>query len=241
MWYNNSMNASLLHVFLVNLYSTHWYIALVYTSLKKIDIINSMETSSEDLKIITVLLDILLSALSTKSDGYTYNQSEWTICTQSTSNIPQQQNSYDCGPFALKAIEYIVAGRSFDYSQNDMRTFRYKILLAMKLKEIPWLQKPTEFSSSRGIYSDTAIINKVGNRNRSLVTIIIDPDPIRKDYIELNKNTNSEGLIDDAAAIENKRRAIDEIIDIFDYYPRTVAATSSPEAVQKAKNQKIRK
>jgi Ulp1 family protease len=224
------------------LYSTHWYIALVYTSLKKIDIINSMETSSQDLKILTVLLDILLSALSTKSDEYTYNQSEWTICTQSTSTIPQQQNSYDCGPFALKAIEYIVAGRSLDYSQSDMSTFRYKILLAVKLKEIPWLQKPAEFSNS----SDSDIISKVQasvsrNRSRSSVTTTTDPDPKKKEYIELLESTSSEGLIDDAAAIESKRRAVDEIIDIFDYYPRSVAATSSPEALIKAKSQKIRK
>ena len=92
----------------------------------------------------------------------------------------------------------------------------------------------------------SVIINKVQasvsrNRNRSSVTITIDPDPIKKEYIELLESTSSEGLIDDAAAIESKRRAIDEIIDIFDYYPRSVAATSSPEAVIKAKNQKIRK
>ena len=92
----------------------------------------------------------------------------------------------------------------------------------------------------------SVIIDKVQasvsrNRNRSSVTITIDPDPIKKEYIELLESTSSEGLIDDAAAIESKRRAIDEIIDIFDYYPRSVAATSSPEAVVKAKNQKIRK
>ena len=86
----------------------------------------------------------------------------------------------------------------------------------------------------------SVIIDKVQasvsrNRNRSSVTITTDPDPFKKEY------TSSEGLIDDAAAIESKRRAIDEIIDIFDYYPRSVAATSSPEAFIKAKNQKIRK
>ena len=69
-----------------------------------------------------------------------------------------------------------------------MSTFRYKILLAMKLKEIPWLQKPAEFSRSLGIYSDNVIINKVQasvseNRNRSSVTITIDPDPIKKENI----------------------------------------------------------
>jgi hypothetical protein len=69
----------------------------------------------------------------------------------------------------------------------------------------------------------SVIINKVQasvsrNRNRSSVTITIDPDPIKKEYIELLESTSSEGLIDDAAAIESKRRAIDEIIDIFDYF-----------------------
>jgi hypothetical protein len=116
----------------------------------------------------------------------------------------------------------------------------------MKLKEIPWLQKPAEFSSNTKIYSDSVIINKVNagvsrSRSRSSVTTTTDPDPIKKEYIELLESTSSEGLIDDAAAIESKRRAVDEIIDIFDYYPRSVAATSSPEAVVKAKNQKIRK
>jgi len=68
-----------------------------------------------------------------------------------------------------------------------MSTFRYKILL--KLKEIPWLQKPAQFSSSIGIYSDTVIINKVvqsnvsRNGNSSSVTITIDPDPIKKENI----------------------------------------------------------
>ena len=203
-----------------------------------------METSDQDIKILTVLLDILLSALSSKSDGYTYNQSEWTICSQSTTIIPQQRNGFDCGPFAMKAIEYIVAGRQFDYCQNDMTNFRYKILLAMKLQEIPWLHTPTEFKNNllndqyiKKTIKDIPKDSKV-SKKRNIINLV--NDELREDYITKTKKYLISGIIDLVAmdtAIETdlKERAnMDKIVDSFDYYPSNVAAPSSPEAVLKA-------
>jgi Ulp1 family protease len=48
----------------------------------------------------------------------------WKIYLAKT---PKQNNNDDCGVFLCKFIEYIYLMKSFDFSQDDLKYFRYQI------------------------------------------------------------------------------------------------------------------
>lgn len=106
----------------------------------------------------------------------------------------------------------------------------------MKLKEVPWLQTPAKFTSDIVTCSDS-LIKKIKAKERKCHTnksSVTTTDPIKKECTEYITIDDDD---DDAAMnqyLEKERKEIDGVINNFDYYPRPVAATSSPEAVKKA-------
>ena len=53
-----------------------------------------------------------------------YYFSKWSFFLAET---PKQNNQYDCGVFLCKFIEYVYKQIPFNFSQKDMKFFRYQI------------------------------------------------------------------------------------------------------------------
>ena len=82
--------------------------------------------------------------------------------------IPQQNNSIDCGVFALMFAKYLAAGKTFSFGQ-DVRRFRKKIyeeIKREKLEDIIWdneedWELPAHFTE----FENVTTSGKIGNQN----------------------------------------------------------------------------
>jgi hypothetical protein len=135
----NMMTSFYLSVMVVNLHSDHWYILLIYPQMKQIDCINSLATSQRSVNMLCHLLHGYFYAHTFSDSEFRWIPAEWKFCVIQPQRVPQQENGYDCGVFALRCLEYIVAGQELAYHQNTIRSYRFKILYALRLQEIPWL------------------------------------------------------------------------------------------------------
>jgi len=138
----NVMSTRQLSMMVINLTNTHWFVLLLYPSLKKIDIINSMNTEVSYVKLIIRLIHIYLQGHAAVDQNFIFNASEWTVCVIRSDRVPQQTNGYDCGVFTLICMEYIMAGRQLDFQERNMQDFRFKLLVSARCKSIPWLDHP---------------------------------------------------------------------------------------------------
>ena len=82
-----------------------------------------------------------LAAHALVDENFTFVGSDWKSCIINRNKIAKQTNGYDCGPLSLCCLDYLVAGQSFTFSEKMMVDYRYKILLALKLQYIPWMQE----------------------------------------------------------------------------------------------------
>jgi hypothetical protein len=140
----NIMTTMNLSCMVINLYNTHWFTAVIYPKMKRIDLINSMATSEGTRNVLCRLFHVYLWAHSTidLEFGAKFNISEWSICAIRTNRTPQQLNGNDCGAYTLKAIDYLIAGKPLSWSQNSMKVFRTQILVALRLRVILSLSNP---------------------------------------------------------------------------------------------------
>jgi hypothetical protein len=165
------MTNSFLSVMVVNLYSDHWYILLIYPQMKKIDCINSLATSQRSVNMLCHLLHGYFYAHTFSDSEFVWVPAEWKFCVIKPQRVPQQENGYDCGVFALRCLEYIVAGQQLAYHQNTIRSYRFKILYALRLQKIPWL------SDHRNPLTEREMLNKLRENNPSTYgeTIVLSP------------------------------------------------------------------
>ncbi|ORZ09256.1 Senp1 mutant in complex with sumo-1 [Absidia repens] len=63
-----------------------------------------------------------------------YDTSDWQ--TVMPSDIPQQQNSSDCGVFACTFAERLARNHEFDFGQNDMVSIRRRMVLDIMRKKL---------------------------------------------------------------------------------------------------------
>ncbi|KAE9548065.1 hypothetical protein FO519_008723 [Halicephalobus sp. NKZ332] len=60
-----------------------------------------------------------------KQNGHMFGFDEWILCVDS--NIPRQQNGYDCGIFACQYAQYIASGKPIFFTQGRMSYFRRRM------------------------------------------------------------------------------------------------------------------
>lgn len=70
--------------------------------------------------------------------GEAFDLSEWTDIDV---DVPQQNNSSDCGVFVCKFIEYVSQDREFNFTCADMPRFRREIAVELIRKHKEELQK----------------------------------------------------------------------------------------------------
>ena len=78
------------------------------------------------------------------ADNFSFVASEWVFCVIREGRVPSQLNGRDCGPFSIRAIEYLIAGVPLSFTQDTMDRYRFKILLALRLQSFPWLVSPLQ-------------------------------------------------------------------------------------------------
>ena len=54
---------------------------------------------------------------------------EWLFYNIPSQDLSQQMNSDDCGVFVLKWAQHIALGFPLDFTQNDIESFRYSMIL----------------------------------------------------------------------------------------------------------------
>jgi hypothetical protein len=163
------MTTFFLSVMVVNLYSDHWYLLLIYPQMRKIDCINSLATSEGSVNMLCHLLHGYFYAHTFSDYEFEWVPAEWSFCVINTQRVPQQDNGYDCGVFALRNLEYIVAGRQLAYDQATITAYRFKILYALRLQQIPWL------SDLGNNLTETDMVNNLidNNPSRYAETIVL--------------------------------------------------------------------
>ena len=138
------MSTKRMSIMLVNLYSDHWYVLVIYTYLKRIDCLNWFSTSAATVKLLSRLLHVYLWAHDFFDNNFSFVASEWVFCVIREGRVPSQLNGRDCGPFSIRAIEYLIVGVPLSFTQATMDRYRFKILLALRLQNFPWLVSPQQ-------------------------------------------------------------------------------------------------
>ena len=130
--HQRAMSTARISLMLVNLYSDHWYLLVIYPELQQIHCLNWLPTSTNSIKLLCRLMHVYLFAHSAYDAAFEFAAADWTFCVISPDRCPRQLNGYDCGAFACRAAERIAAGQPLDFVQSTMADFRYKHLLALK-------------------------------------------------------------------------------------------------------------
>jgi len=108
----------------VNLSNTHWALAVIYMTQKKIIYYDSMSGSGHtQLKALWKWLD----DESKDKLKCTFDYNGWKSFSASKEITPQQTNGYDCGVFVCMNADFLSDDLSLDFSQNHMALFRKKI------------------------------------------------------------------------------------------------------------------
>jgi len=142
--HRKAMSLSDVSLMIVNLYSDHWYWLVIYPREHAIHCLNWLPTSENSIKLLCRLVHVYLLAQAACDDDFQFRADEWSFRVIDPSRCPQQDNGNDCGAFACRAAERIVAGAPLNFAQATMPNFRYKQLLALKLCCNHRLDKPGE-------------------------------------------------------------------------------------------------
>jgi hypothetical protein len=163
------MSSKNMSIMLVNLYSDHWYLLVIYPFLKRIDCLNWFSTSAATAKLLCRLLHVYLWAHDMWDDDFKFTASEWSFCVIKAARRPIQQDGHNCGPITVRVIEYLIAGVPLTFSQDTMMRYRFKILLALKIGAFHWLDPALPpLVEADTIQKIAAVPQQVGN-------FVVDP------------------------------------------------------------------
>ncbi|XP_022698137.1 sentrin-specific protease-like [Varroa jacobsoni] len=119
-------------LFPVNENGVHWCLAVVHTGTWTIEYYDPLwnqknETAHTDsVKKVNTIRDYLSEQMETQNMEYR------TCSVHFIRDIPQQQNSYDCGVFVCKYAECIVLRKEMRFEQKQMSQFRSQIARDME-------------------------------------------------------------------------------------------------------------
>lgn len=109
----------------------HWCLVVIYIKKKEIIFYDSfLIFDSNRLK---KCFSLLTNFFSLKY-GENFIAHEWTI--HYAEDIPEQKNGYDCGVFMLQFAKYLTAGKTIDFTQQDIPNLRQEIMEEVKNKKI---------------------------------------------------------------------------------------------------------
>ena len=113
--------------FPINIGKYHWTLAVIYPQKKRIEYLDSSGGNGQ------LYRNGLLRWIKDEADkhgadkhGLFLNIHEWKTYSRSH-EIPQQDNGWDCGMFAIIAADFLSDNLPLHYTQNDMPSFRLKV------------------------------------------------------------------------------------------------------------------
>ena len=95
------MSTKRMTIMLVNLYSDHWYVLVIYPYLKRIDCLNWFSTSAATVKLLSRLLHVYLWAHDFWDDNFSFVASEWVFCVIREGRVPSRSAERQEGLWAL--------------------------------------------------------------------------------------------------------------------------------------------
>ncbi|XP_003737215.1 uncharacterized protein LOC100899016 [Galendromus occidentalis] len=114
-------------ILLIPVHTTnHWCMAIIDFRTKVIKYLDSLGGRNDDC--LTILGTYLAEEMENKKNRR-LDPGEWNL--QHDANLPQQQNGFDCGVFALKYAEYAARDAKMDFKQEDMQSFRESMMLGI--------------------------------------------------------------------------------------------------------------
>jgi sentrin-specific protease 1 len=130
--------------FPVNHGNSHWTLAVVYIQKKEIHVYDSIVSKEAKIvagKIATALLKWVADE-GLKKKTIKITKKEWN--KKFDSQIPQQENGYDCGVFCIICADFLSDNLPLKYSQHDMSNLRNKIAADILRGELnyPIVPKP---------------------------------------------------------------------------------------------------
>ncbi|GAX75315.1 hypothetical protein CEUSTIGMA_g2760.t1 [Chlamydomonas eustigma] len=111
----------------VNCNNQHWTCAAIDIKSKTLSYYDSFKSMDEVL--LNHLAHWLEDEAANKCDNYKLDTSGWKRLAPK--NIPQQQNSYDCGMFTIMFAHFLGLGMPFNFRQSDISNLRKKVLHAL--------------------------------------------------------------------------------------------------------------
>ncbi|DAZ95743.1 TPA: hypothetical protein N0F65_006391 [Lagenidium giganteum] len=117
----------------VNLSNTHWCLAVIHMTEKRIQYYDSMDGSG------TKCLNVLLKYLHDESEHkkkQKFDEEGWEL-VESTPETPQQQNGSDCGVFTCMFADYLSQNMPLTFSQKDMEFHRHRMVLHIVEGSLP--------------------------------------------------------------------------------------------------------
>ncbi|GLD99130.1 hypothetical protein PINS_up007847 [Pythium insidiosum] len=117
----------------VNISNTHWCLAVIFMTDKRIQYYDSMDGSGQ--RCLEVLLKYLHDEMEHKKKQ-AFDASDWRL-VQSTPDTPQQENGSDCGVFACTFADYLSRNLPLTCKQKDMEFHRHRMALHIVQGELP--------------------------------------------------------------------------------------------------------
>lgn len=110
----------------------HWCLATVDLRLQTIRYFDSLNFGNAENSLNKVFE--FLNFQSQRENKCELNLNEWNL--EIATNIPKQENDYDCGVFCCQFAEFISRDRQLNFEQNDMKYFRQKMLYEIYREEM---------------------------------------------------------------------------------------------------------
>lgn len=117
----------------IHCHGNHWTLALVNFGEQRLEFFDSLGGSPGH------VLDTLRRYLNDESmdkKQAPFNLEGWSNLVHSTSKIPRQRNSHDCGVFMCTNADFLSQGAVLDYSQEDMPYLRRRMVAQIMQRKL---------------------------------------------------------------------------------------------------------
>uniref|UniRef100_K3WMB9 Ubiquitin-like protease family profile domain-containing protein n=1 Tax=Globisporangium ultimum (strain ATCC 200006 / CBS 805.95 / DAOM BR144) TaxID=431595 RepID=K3WMB9_GLOUD len=118
----------------VNISNTHWCMAVIFMSEKRIQYYDSMNGSGSTC--LNVLMKYLHDEMENKKHQK-FSDEGWKLVPTDLDSTPQQQNGSDCGVFSCMFADFLSQNKPLSFSQKDMEFHRSRMVLRIVEGTVP--------------------------------------------------------------------------------------------------------
>lgn len=113
----------------INIGNAHWVLIVIFIILEKIEYYDSTGGGGCATIYLNIILKYLEDEAKDKKTSSSFVKRNWNLVHRS--DIPQQNNGYDCGVFVCIYALLTYMTKSFSFTQSDMKLFRKSISLSI--------------------------------------------------------------------------------------------------------------